>query len=62
MQALFEKSAKTNIIVHSSTAMEHPPTQQALTEHFGVKLFVDYKSEKALKKELKKFVASWQNV
>lgn len=59
MQVINEKSKKTNIIVHSSTALDHPQTQEALKIHYGVKLFVDYKSEKKLLKELQTFVSAW---
>lgn len=61
MQVLFQTSKKTNIIVHSSTAMGHPPTQNALKEQCGVKMFVDYWSEKKLMKELQNFVLTWKN-
>eukprot|EP00026_Physarum_polycephalum_P006958 Phypoly_transcript_07011.p1 GENE.Phypoly_transcript_07011~~Phypoly_transcript_07011.p1 ORF type:complete len:472 (+),score=62.51 Phypoly_transcript_07011:66-1418(+) len=61
MRVLFETSKKTNIIVHSSTAMGHTPTQQYLKQEFGVTMFVDYKSEKILMTELKTFCKNFVN-
>lgn len=60
MKALYKTSNKTMIIVHSSTALSYPDTQNVLREKYGVKMFVDYKSEKKLLSELQQFVNAWK--
>jgi calcineurin-like phosphoesterase family protein len=61
LKVLLEISNKTIMVIHSSTAMGHPQTQQALREHYGVQMFVDYRSESKLINELKNFVARWKS-
>ncbi len=60
MKVLYETNNKTTIIVHSSTALGHPATQNALRERYGVKMFVDYESEQKLMSELQQFVSGWK--